>query len=61
MSETSKNKRWLKTIFPLYAQCAPCLRRLWMAVPMGWLVNYLISFFQYRTGKWAKLHKASSQ
>ena len=34
---------------------------VWMAVPMGWLVNYLISFFQYRTGKWAKLHKASSQ
>lgn len=30
-----KNKRWLKTIFPLYAQCAPCLRRLWMAVPMA--------------------------
>ena len=34
---------------------------VWMAVPMGWLVNYLISFFQYRTGRWAKLHKASSQ
>jgi len=30
-------------------------------VPMGWLGNYLISFFQYHTGKWAKLHKASSQ
>ena len=29
--------------------------------PMGWLVNYLISFFSVRTGKWAKLHKASSQ
>ena len=29
---------------------------VWMAVPMGWLVNYLISFFQFRTGKWAKLH-----
>lgn len=32
---SAKNKRWLKTIFPLYAQCAPCLRRLWMAVPMA--------------------------
>lgn len=37
------------------------IQLVWMAVPMGWLVNYLISFFQYRTGKWAKLHKASSQ
>ena len=27
---------------------------VWMAVPMGWLVNYLISFFQYRTGKWRR-------
>ena len=27
---------------------------VWMAVPAGWLVNYLISFFEYRTGKWKK-------
>ena len=27
---------------------------VWMAVPAGWLINYLISFFEYRTGKWEK-------
>lgn len=27
---------------------------IWYAVPMGWLVNYLISYFRYRTGKWKK-------
>lgn len=27
---------------------------VWMAVPAGWLINYLISFFEYRTGKWKK-------
>lgn len=25
---------------------------IWIAVPIGWLVNWLISFVQYRTGKW---------
>ena len=32
---------------------------VWMAVPVGWLVNYLISFFQYRTGKWKRAMKTS--
>lgn len=27
---------------------------VWMADPAGWLINYLISFFEYRTGKWKK-------
>ena len=27
---------------------------VWMAVPAGWLINYLISFFEYCTGKWKK-------
>ena len=27
---------------------------VWMAVPVGWLVNYLISFFEYRTGRWRR-------
>ena len=27
---------------------------VWMAVPMGWLVNYAISFLEYRTGKWER-------
>lgn len=25
---------------------------VWIAVPIGWLANYLISFSEYRTGKW---------
>lgn len=25
---------------------------VWYAVPMGWLVNFLISYGEYRTGKW---------
>ncbi|MDO4294592.1 MAG: MATE family efflux transporter [bacterium] len=25
---------------------------VWVAVPIGWLANYLISFVEYRSGKW---------
>ena len=25
---------------------------VWYAVPIGWLTNYIISYLQYRTGKW---------
>ena len=24
----------------------------WVAVPLGWIINYLISYAEYRTGKW---------
>ena len=27
---------------------------VWYAVPLGWLVNFLISFWEYRTGKWER-------
>lgn len=27
---------------------------VWMVVPVGWIANYLISFAEYRTGKWVK-------
>ncbi len=27
---------------------------IWAAVPVGWLANFLISFFWYRTGNWKK-------
>lgn len=27
---------------------------VWVAVPVGWLANYIISFAQYKTGKWLK-------
>lgn len=28
---------------------------VWYAVPMGWTANYIISFLEYRTGKWKKI------
>lgn len=28
---------------------------VWYAVPIGWLTNYVISFAQYRTGKWRQI------
>lgn len=30
------------------------IQMVWIAVPIGWLANYLISFTEYRTGKWRK-------
>lgn len=27
---------------------------IWYAVPLGWLVNFLISYFWYRTGNWKR-------
>ena len=32
---------------PLYG-----IRMVWIAVPIGWLANYIISYAEYRTGKW---------
>lgn len=26
----------------------------WVAVPLGWFINFVISFFEFRTGKWRK-------
>lgn len=36
--------------------CSPIwgIQLIWYAVPMGWIVNYLISYFWYRTGNWQK-------
>src|SRR5574344_2399353 len=31
---------------------------VWYAVPIGWLANWIISFAQYRTGKWRSNCKA---
>ena len=28
---------------------------VWVAVPIGWLVNYVISFMAYRTEKWRQI------
>lgn len=39
--------------------CAPRwgIAFVWMAVPVGWLANYLISFGEYRTGRWNRVTK----
>ncbi|MDD2958519.1 MAG: MATE family efflux transporter [Lachnospiraceae bacterium] len=29
---------------------------IWYAVPVGWFANWIISFIQYRTGKWKKIY-----
>lgn len=34
---------------PLYG-----IQMVWIAVPIGWLANYLISYAEYKTGKWRK-------
>ena len=30
------------------------VQAVWIAVPIGWTVNYLISFTRYLSGKWSK-------
>ncbi len=32
------------------------IQAVWMAVPIGWCVNYLISLFRVMTGKWKTIH-----
>jgi len=32
---------------------------VWTAVPIGWFVNWLISYLEYRTGKWKTIYKPS--
>lgn len=31
---------------------------VWIAVPIGWFANWLISYIQYRTGKWKKIYNS---
>ena len=33
---------------------------VWYAVPIGWCANWIISFSEYKTGKWAKNSNSSS-
>lgn len=33
---------------------------VWYAVPVGWFVNWLISFSQYHTGKWKNIRKTDT-
>ena len=36
--------------------CAPRfgIEWVWYSVPMGWFMNFVISFAEYRTGNWKK-------
>ena len=33
---------------------------VWIVIPIGWAANYLISFAQYSTGKWARAYERST-
>ena len=33
------------------------LQMVWIAVPIGWFSNWVISFLEYRTGKWKRIYK----
>lgn len=33
------------------------LQMVWIAVPIGWFSNWIISFLEYRTGKWKRIYK----
>lgn len=33
---------------------------VWYAVPIGWTANWIISFAQYRTGKWKRMYAAEN-
>ena len=37
------------TMAPIYG-----IHMVWVAVPIGWFVNWFISYCEYRTGKWRK-------
>ena len=41
-------------LFRVTASMAPVfgLRMVWVTVPVGWLINWAISYARYRTGKW---------
>lgn len=34
---------------------------VWYAVPIGWLANWIISFAQYRTGKWKRIYSLKTE
>lgn len=34
---------------------------VWIVVPIGWAANYLISYIQYRTGKWAGVYESEGK
>ena len=42
----------LRVIFAVTMAPRFGIAMVWYAVPLGWLVNFLISYCEYRTGKW---------
>ena len=37
------------------------IRMVWYAVPIGWFANWVISYFEYRTGKWKTIYNKKKQ
>lgn len=44
------------TLAPRYG-----IEMVWYAVPVGWFVNWAVSYAQYRTGKWRKIFRQEAQ
>ncbi len=36
------------------------IQMVWYAVPIGWLLNFVISYAEYRTGKWKEIYQKKS-
>ncbi len=52
----------LRVIFAITMAPRFGIAMVWYAVPLGWLVNFLISFTEYRSGKWqTKLNRAAAK
>lgn len=33
---------------------------IWYVVPLGWFVNWLVSFYQYKAGKWKRIYQSAN-
>ena len=49
----------LRVIFAITMAPRFGIAMVWYAVPLGWLVNFLISYTEYRSGKWRTKLKAA--
>ena len=46
----------IRVIIPLFFAHKVGIQIVWYAIPIGWFANWLISYCQYRTGKWKRIY-----
>ncbi len=46
----------LRVIIPFFFAHQYGIQVVWYAIPLGWLANWIISYSQYRTGKWKRIY-----